>query len=50
MATTFKTYEESKRWIQEGYRMMDLGSVLTMGTDRVKEIYAEFREEFPNKS
>ncbi len=49
LATTFKTYEESKRWIQEGYRMMDLGSVLVMGTDRVKEIYAEFREEFPNK-
>ena len=49
LATTFKTYEESKRWIREGYRMMDLGSVLVMGTDRVKDIYAEFREEFPNK-
>ena len=46
LATTFADPDDAKRWIAEGYRMMNVGSVLTIGTIRMKEIYAELREEF----
>ena len=46
LATTFADPDDARRWIAEGYRMMNVGSVLTIGTVRMKEIYAELREEF----
>ena len=46
LATTFADPDDARRWIAEGYRMMNVGSVLTIGTIRMKEIYAELREEF----
>ncbi|MBF06335.1 MAG: hypothetical protein CL741_03560 [Chloroflexi bacterium] len=46
LATTFADPDDARRWIAEGYRMMNVGSVLTIGTVKMKEIYAELREEF----
>ena len=46
LATTFSTPEEARRWIDEGYRMMNVGSVVSIGTIQMKEVYAELREEF----
>ena len=46
LATTFADPDDARRWIAEGYRMMNVGSVLTIGTVRMKEIYAELREDF----
>ncbi|MBG91681.1 MAG: hypothetical protein FI713_04005 [SAR202 cluster bacterium] len=46
LATTFGTPEEARRWIAEGYRMMNIGSVVSIGTIQMKEVYAELREEF----
>ncbi len=46
LATTFSDPEHARRWIGEGYRMMMVGSVLELGTQRLKEVFAELREEF----
>ena len=46
LATTFATPEEARRWIAEGYRMMNVGSVLTIGSIAMKRIYEELRDEF----
>ena len=46
LATTFGKVEDCKRWIGEGYRMMNVGSPLTFGTVGLKQIFAELREEF----
>lgn len=46
LATTFATPEEARRWIAEGYRMMNVGSVLTIGSIAMKRIYEELRHEF----
>ena len=46
LATTFGEVEHCKRWISEGYRMMNVGTVLTIGTIQMIEIYSELRSEF----
>ena len=46
LATTFATPEEARRWIGEGYRMMNVGSLLTIGSIAMKRIYEELRDEF----
>ncbi len=46
LATTFGDVEQCKRWIGEGYRMMNVGSPLTFGTIGLKQTFAELREEF----
>ena len=46
LATTFFDPQDARRWIAEGYRMMNIGTVLQLGTDRTKEIFAELRAEF----
>ena len=46
LATTFFDPKDAHRWIAEGYRMMNVGSVLQLGTDRTKEIFSDLRAEF----
>ena len=46
LATTFADVEDCRRWIGEGYRMMNVGSVLALGTIGSTRIFAELREEF----
>ena len=46
LATTFGDPEDSRRWIREGYRMMNVSSVLALGTEQTKRYFQEFREEF----
>lgn len=46
LATTFATVEHCRRWIKEGYRMMNVGSTLALGTIASKKIFLELREEF----
>ena len=46
LATTFFDPQDARRWIAEGYRMMNVGTVLQLGTDRTKEIFSDLRAEF----
>ena len=46
LATTFGDPADCKRWISEGYRMMNVGTVLTIGTIQMTDIYSELRSEF----
>jgi 4-hydroxy-2-oxoheptanedioate aldolase len=46
LATTFSSVEDCRRWIREGYRMMNVGTALAHGTIATKRIFAELREEF----
>ena len=46
LATTFATPEACRRWIREGYRMMNVSSVLALGTIQTIKIFNELREEF----
>ena len=46
LASTFGDPEDCRRWIREGYRMMNVSSVLPLGTIETKRLFAEFREEF----
>ena len=46
LATTFGEVEHCKRWISEGYRMMNIGSVLGFGISQTTKIFQELREEF----
>ena len=46
LATTFGEVEHCKRWISEGYRMMNVGSVLGFGISQTTKIFQELREEF----
>jgi len=48
LATTFGDPEDCRRWIREGYRMMNVSSVLSLGITGTNKYYAEFREEFGN--
>ena len=45
LATTYGDPEDCKRWIKEGYRMMNVSSPLILGTVNLKRIFEEFREE-----
>ena len=46
LCSTFADPEDSRRWIGEGYRMMNVSSCLALGTIETKRIFAELREEF----
>lgn len=46
LATTFGDPEDCRRWIKEGYRMMNVSSVLALGTAQTQRYFKEFREEF----
>ncbi|MEX0925343.1 MAG: aldolase/citrate lyase family protein [Dehalococcoidia bacterium] len=46
LATTFGDPEDCRRWIEAGYRMMNVSSVLALGTAGTKRYFAEFREQF----
>ena len=46
LATTFADPEDARRWIREGYRMMNVGSVMNLGINGTRKYFAEFREEF----
>ena len=46
LATTFADPEVARRWIKEGYRMMNVSSVLALGTIQTIKIFNELREEF----
>ena len=46
LATTFADVEDCRRWIGEGYRMMNVSSILALGTIESTRIFAELREEF----
>lgn len=45
LATTFNNVDDCRRWIKEGYRMMNVSSVLVLGTTGTRKIFAELREE-----
>jgi 4-hydroxy-2-oxoheptanedioate aldolase len=46
LASTFGDPEDCRRWIREGYRMMNVISSHVLGTVATKRIFAELREEF----
>ena len=46
LATTFADVDDCRRWIGEGYRMMNVSSVLALGTIASERIFTELREEF----
>ena len=46
LATTFGDPEDCRRWIGEGYRMMNVSSLLALGSVGTKKYFAEFREQF----
>jgi 4-hydroxy-2-oxoheptanedioate aldolase len=50
LATTFADPEHCRRWIQAGYRMMNVGSVLNLGLLASARHFAELREEFDRPS
>ena len=46
LSTTFADVEDCRRWIGQGYQMMNVSSTLALGTIRTQEIYEEFRQQF----
>ena len=46
LASTFADVDDCRRWIGEGYRMMNVSSTLALGTIASTRIFAELREEF----
>ncbi len=46
LATTWAEPELARKWVREGYRMMNISSPLSLGTRGTKKVFAEFREEF----
>jgi 2-keto-3-deoxy-L-rhamnonate aldolase RhmA len=46
LATTMGDVEHAKRWIKEGYTMMNIGSVLGYGTMGLSKIFQDIREEY----
>ncbi len=46
LSTTFAEVEDCRRWLAEGYQMMNVSSTLALGTIQTKEIFAELREQF----
>jgi 4-hydroxy-2-oxoheptanedioate aldolase len=46
LSTTFGDVTDCRRWLGEGYQMMNVSSTLALGTIRTREIYAELREQF----
>ena len=46
LSTTFGDVEDCRRWIGEGYQMMNVSSTLALGTIQTKQIFSELREQF----
>lgn len=46
LASTFGDPEDCRRWIREGYRMMNVSSTLALGTEGTKRQFEQLREEF----
>ena len=46
LGTTFADPEDCRRWIKEGYRVMNVGSPMMFGIGGLQRIFAELREEF----
>lgn len=46
LSTTFANVDDCRRWLGEGYQMMNVSSTLALGTIQTREIFAEFREQF----
>ena len=46
LATTFADVEACRRWLGEGYQMMNVSSTLALGTIQTREIFAELRERY----
>lgn len=46
LATTFADVDDCRRWIGEGYQMMNVSSTLVLGTAQTKDIYVELRETY----
>ena len=46
LATTFGNVDDCRRWIGEGYRMMNVSTVLSLGTTGTRHAFGELREEF----
>ena len=49
LSTTFGDVEDCRRWIGEGYQMMNVSSTLALGTIQTKQIFSELREQFKVK-
>ena len=47
LATTFQDPEVARRWIAEGYTMMNISSPLALGCGPMANLFAELREQFP---
>ena len=43
---TFSDPHVAKKWIKEGYRMMNISTPLALGIDNMKKIFFDLREEF----
>ena len=46
LLTTFSDPHVAKKWIKEGYRMMNISTPLALGIDNMKKIFFDLREEF----
>ncbi len=46
LGTTFADPEDARRWIGEGYTVMNISSPMVFGTVGIKKIFAELREEY----
>jgi 2-keto-3-deoxy-L-rhamnonate aldolase RhmA len=46
LGTTWGDPEDCRRWIEIGYRFMNVSSVLGLGTQGTRRYFAEFREAF----
>ena len=46
LATTFGAIDDCRRWIGEGYQMMNVSDTQTLGTVQAVEVYAELRETY----
>ena len=47
LATTFQDPAVARRWIAEGYTMMNISSPLALGCGPLAKLFAELREQFP---
>lgn len=47
LATTFQDPEVCRRWIAEGYTMMNVSSPLSLGVIPMTKLFQELREQFP---
>ena len=46
LGSTFADPEDCRRWIREGYNVMNVSSPMVVGTLALMRIFSEFREEF----